>query len=150
MSGDEQDQAEPEDQPKPRPRSEFEEGVQHFGNVLGGVMTRLLGERVTGQAIDPHKPLLGPNADLAIDKLGDTMGRLLNAAGRGLSAHPDRPVQALDETVRLANEPVETEEGVAPLTEGLRSLANGLYKTTEAVLDRVAPRKPKTSEAHEE
>ena len=119
--------------------SELEEGLHHLGNVLGGVATRLLGSRVTGRAVE-DKPTISPAADDLITGVGDNLGRLLNAAGRALEAHPTAPGAALDAATREAATPVDAAEGEAPLTEGLRALGRGLAATTEAVLDRVAPR----------
>lgn len=119
--------------------SELQEGLHHLGNVLGGVATRLLGPRVTGRTVE-DKPTISPEADELITGVGDNLGRLLNAAGRALEAHPTAPGAALDAATREAATPVETPEGEAPLTHGLKALGRGLAATSEAVLDRVAPR----------
>jgi hypothetical protein len=120
--------------------SELEEGLHHLGNVLGGVATRLLGSRVTGRRVE-SRPTISPATDELIADVGDNLGRLLHAAGKALEAHPTAPGAALDEATRTAGTPVETAAGEAPLTEGLRSLGRGLAATSEAVLDRIAPRK---------
>lgn len=126
------------------PPSDLEDGLHHLGRAFGGVLTRLLGPRVTGQPLDPEKPVLGPEADRVVGEVGDTMGRWLHAAGTSLKDHPTRPGKVIDQTVRHAADDVSTREGETVLTEGLRSFAGGMYKATEAVLDKVAPRKPKT------
>lgn len=120
--------------------SELEEGVESLGRVIGGVATRLFGERVTGRKVDPEKPAISDEADAAISQLGDNLGRLLSAAGRALQEHPVEPKKAVDDVRMHAADPVETEDGEAPLTAGLRDLAQGVYRSTEAVLDKVAPR----------
>ena len=127
-----------------RQRSELEEGAEHLGRALGGVMTKLLGKKVTGREPDTERPVLGPEADQALDQAGATVGRWLNAAGRALQEHPTSPTRAVEEAGRVSREePMPDEEGLAPLSVGLKSLGKGLYKTTEAVLDKVAPRKPR-------
>jgi hypothetical protein len=123
--------------------SELEVGIDQLGKVFGGVMTRLLGAGVTGRATNPERSVLGAEADRTVDQVGDTVGRFLKAAGESLKAHPTDPIQVVGETLKHSADPVEAREGEAPLTEGIRSLAGGLYKTTEAILDLVAPRKPK-------
>lgn len=136
---------EPDDAPQTDPPedggldSELEEGLHHLGNVLGGVATRLLGSGITGRKV-AEKPTISPAADDLISDVGDNLGRLLNAAGKALEAHPTAPGAALDAATREAANPVEAPEGEAPLTEGLRALGRGLAATSEAVLDKVAPR----------
>ena len=71
--------------------------------------------------------------------MGANLGRLFNAAGRALESHPSAPGAALDAAARDASTPVSPAEG-GPLTAGLRSLGRGLAATSEAMLDRVAPR----------
>jgi hypothetical protein len=137
---DASDENHPSDAPKKDGLdSELEEGLHHLGNVLGGVATRLLGSRVTGRAVK-DKPTISPAADDLITDVGDNLGRLLNAAGKALEAHPTAPGAALDAATREAATPVETPDGEAPLTQGLKALGRGLAATSEAVLDRVAPR----------
>lgn len=121
--------------------SELEDGLHHLGNVLGGVATRLLGSSVTGRRVD-ERPSISPEADAIITDLGDNLGRLFQAAGRALESHPTDPGAALDAAARATSHPVSPGEGEAPLTAGLRSLGRGLAATSEAMLDRVAPRKP--------
>ncbi len=131
-----------------RERSELEDGVEHLGRAFGGLMSKLLGEKVTGIQVEPDKPVLSPQADAAVEEIGELAGRWLSAAGRGLKQHPGSPGRAMESMLEKRHEEVETTEGVAPLTAGLKDLAGGLYKSTEAVLDKVAPRKPKADEAH--
>ena len=135
------------DAPSPPPPlgSELEDGLQHLGNVLGGVATRLLGSSVTGRSLD-ERPSISPQADALITDVGDNLGRLFHAAGRALESHPTEPGAALNAAARSASEPVSPEVGEAPLTAGLRSLGRGLAATSEAMLDRVAPRKPSGGE----
>ena len=123
--------------------------MHHLGRTMGGLATRLLGQKITGLEVDPDKPVISKEADQAIEELGSAAGRWLDAAGKGLRAHPDSPSAALDEMMSQREVEVEPPEGVAPLTAGLRSLAGGLYKSTEAVLDKVAPRKAKASDQTE-
>jgi len=134
-------ETESEDGGAERVASELEEGMHHLGRTMGGLATRLLGQKITGLEVDPDKPVISKEADQAIEDLGSAAGRWLDAAGKGLRAHPDSPSAALDEMMSHREVEVDTPEGVAPLTAGLRSLAGGLYKSTEAVLDMVAPRK---------
>ena len=141
----------PDDEaPPPRRGSELEEGLNHMARVASGLATRLFGEKVTGRPMDPDKPTISPEADDVVAGLADNLGRIFNAAGNAMKEHPTRPGRMLNETMEHIREPVESEAGVAPLTSGLRSLADGFFHTTEAVLDRVAPRRPKSDEPDEE
>ena len=132
------------------PHSELEEGLAHLGRALGGLTSRLLGERVTGIPVPPDRPAVSPEVDAVVEQVGDSLGRLMRATGEGLRRHPTRPLQALEEATRLSREPIEAPEGVGPVTVGLRSLASGLGATAEAVLDKVAPRRPAEPETPEE
>lgn len=138
-----------EDTP-PRSGSELEEGLNHMAKVASGLATRLFGENVTGRPTDPNKSTLSPDADDVVTGLGDNLGRMFNAAGNALKEHPTRPGRMLNETLDNIRAPITVEDGGAPLTSGLRSLADGLFHTTEAVLDRVAPRRPGTDKDGEE
>jgi hypothetical protein len=138
------------DDAPPRPGSELEEGLDHMARVASGLATRLFGENVTGRPTDPNRATLSPEADDVLTGLGDNLGRMFNAAGKALQEHPTRPGRMLNETMDHIREPVAVEDGGAPLTSGLRSLADGLFHTTEAVLDRVAPRRPVGDEDGEE
>lgn len=129
-----------------RDGSELGEGLDHLGRAVGGVLTRLLGPRYTQVELDPERPVLGREADEALERAGATMGRWLRAAGDGLRAHPTDPVRALDHLAKHKDDgDLELREGEAPLAAGMRSLAGGLYRSTEAVLDVVAPRRPKAA-----
>ena len=131
---------------EPPPRSsasELEEGLDHLTRAVGGVLTQLLGTRYTQVELDPKRPVISPQADRAVERAGARMGRWLRAAGEGLTEHPTDPVAALDHASKHRREEVETREGEAPLAAGARALAGGLYRSTEAVLDVVAPRRPK-------
>lgn len=125
------------------PGSELEEGLDHLGKAVGGLLTRLLGPRYTQVELEPDKPVLGAEADAAVDRAGATMGRWLKAAGDGLKSHPTDPIAALDHASKHRDEEPELREGEAPLAAGARAFAGGLYRSTEAVLDAVAPRRPK-------
>jgi len=132
---------------KKRERSELEEGVERVSHVVGGVLTRLLGPKVTGVPLDPDKPTVSPDADKAIEDAGERVGRFLHAVGQGLRAHPDDPAKAWDEARHAPEEP-HPADGETALTEGVRAFASGILKTTEKALDRIAPRTsgPSTSE----
>ncbi|MCB9778993.1 MAG: hypothetical protein H6742_10550 [Alphaproteobacteria bacterium] len=131
----------PEADPAVDPESELEAGLDHLGKAVGGVLTRLLGPRYTKVELDPERPVLGAEADRAVERAGDRMGRWLRATGDGLKAHPTDPIRALDHAAKHKDEDVEVREGEAPFAAGARALASGLYRSTEAVLDVVAPRR---------
>jgi hypothetical protein len=133
---------------KKRDRSELEEGVEHIGQMVGGVLTRLLGEKVTGVPIDPDKPTVSADADKAIEDAGQRVGRFLHAVGKWMRAHPDDPSKAWEEAREHPEEPHPT-EGETELTEGVRAFVGGVLKTTEKAFDRISPRKsdPSTSES---
>ncbi len=121
-------------------RSELEEGVEHVSQVVGGVLTRLLGEKVTGVPIDRDKPTVSPDADKAIENAGERVGRFLHAVGKSLRAHPDDPSRAWEEARQHPEEP-QPAEGETALTEGVRAFAGGILKTTESALGRISPRR---------
>ena len=129
-------------------RSELEEGVEHLGQMVGGVLTRLLGEKVTGVPIDRDKPTVSADADKAIEDAGQRVGRFLHAVGKGMRAHPDDPSKAWEEAREHPEEP-HPAEGETELTEGVRAFVGGVLKTTEKALDRISPRKsgPSTEES---
>ena len=141
----------PENAPPPedRPESELEQSMHHLGKTLGGVMGRLFGEKATGIKVDPETPVLGKDGDEALEVLGQEMGRWLRAAGEGLRQHPTAPGKAVEVMKEVSAAEVEVEEGSSPLSQGLRTFASGLYRSTEAVLDKVAPRRPKPEEEAE-
>ena len=130
--------------PKPeRETSELEQGLNALGRTVGGVMTRLLGSRYTQVELDPDKPVISREADEAMERAGESLGRWLKATGEGLKTHPTDPIKAMEHAGRHKDEAPELREGEAPLAAGMRVLAGGLYRSTEAVLDVVAPRRPK-------
>lgn len=131
--------------PKKAARSELEDAAAGIGRALGGVMTQLFGPGVTGIAPPADRPVISPEADDAIDRGGARLGQWLHGAGEALAHHPLDPSRMVDDANRIAHEPMPSEPGLTPLSIGLRSLAGGLYKTAEAVLDQVAPRKAKAA-----
>ena len=129
-------------------RSELEEGVEHLGQMVGGVLTRLLGEKVTGVPIDHDKPTVSAEADKAIEDVGQRVGRFLHAVGQGMRAHPDDPSKAWEEAREHPDEP-HPAEGETELTEGVRAFVGGVLKTTEKALDKISPRKSDESAGEE-
>jgi hypothetical protein len=127
------------------PRSELEDAAAGIGRALGGVMTQLFGTGVTGIEPPTGRPVISTEADDAIDRGGARLGQWLHGAGEALAHHPLDPARVVDDASRIRQEPMPSEAGLTPLSIGLRSLAGGLYKTAEAVLDQVAPRKQKTA-----
>lgn len=124
-----------------RPPSELEEGLSKLGDAVETLTGRLLGEKVLGKAVPADRVAISPAADEAVEKVGEDLGRLLYQAGEGLKAHPLRPDEALHTAKDV--DPAPPPEGLSPLSGGLLNLGSGLFKVTEAVLDKVAPRKPK-------
>ncbi len=118
--------------------SELQAGIEQVGKVLGGVLTGLLGSRSTG--IKPTDgPILGKGADEKLHELGDRVGRVLNAAGQHLSEDPSHPAKALERSWTDRDAPVDVDDGDTPLSVGLRAFAKGLSRTTESLLDQIAP-----------
>lgn len=126
-----------------RDKSELERGLENFGRALTGVTARLLGPRSVGRETLPPEAAISPEADAALEKVGEDLGRVLHAAGEALKEHPLDPEEALKAAKERASEPVVAEEGWSPLASGLANLGGGLAKVAEGVLDVVAPRKPK-------
>lgn len=123
----------------PRKQSELEAGVEQVSKVVGGVITTLFGSRATGLA-RPEGPVLGEDADDALQRLGSSLGRVLHAAGRELEADPSNPGRALGRSLEPEESPeLQLDEDDAPLSAGLRSFARGLSRTTEVLLDQVVP-----------
>jgi hypothetical protein len=133
---------------KKSPRSDLEDGVQHISQVMGGVLTRLLGEKVTGVPLDRDKPTVSADADKAIEDAGEKVGRFLHAVGKGLRHHPDDPSKAWEEAREHPEEPHPV-EGETALTEGVRAFAGGVLKTTEKALDRIVQRRTKEPSGEE-
>ena len=123
--------------------SELDRGLESLGKVVEGVAGRLLGPKVLGKGELPDGPALSEDADRAIEEAGETVGKLLNAAGVALKEHPLDPSAAVRTAQAHTDDPVPTPEGYSPLVGGMRSLGGGLFKVAEGVLDKVAPRKPK-------
>lgn len=131
--------------------SELEQGIEQVGRVVGGVLTQLVGSRYTKVELDPEKPILGTEADEAVKRLGSTVGRWLLATGEGLKNNPTDPIAALEHVSQHHDVDPELREGEAPLAAGARVLADGFMRSTEALLDVVAPRKrPAGSEPTDE
>jgi hypothetical protein len=130
--------------PDPGPRrSELEDAAAGVSRAVGGLLTQLLGEKVTGLPAAQDRPVISEEADAAVERGTEAVGRWLRGAGEALADHPLAPSAALEEAQRIGREPVPPEPGLTPLSIGLRSLARGLFRTTEAALDQVAPRKPR-------
>ncbi|MFN7144808.1 MAG: hypothetical protein ACK4YP_13610 [Myxococcota bacterium] len=129
-----------------REKSELERGFESLGKALTGVTGRLLGPKAIGRETLPPEPAISPEADEAVSKAAEDLGRLLNAAGEALKAHPLEPAEALKTARAKTEEPVVAEEGWSPLAAGLVNLGGGLAKVAEGVLDAVAPRKTKTAD----
>lgn len=126
-----------------RDKSELEQGLASFGRVLEGVTGRLLGPKAIGKSTLPEQVALSPEADAALARAGEDLGRLLNAAGEALKEHPLDPAEAVKAARVHTADPVIPEEGWSPLAAGLVNLGGGLAKVAEGVLDVVAPRKPR-------
>lgn len=132
-----------------RDKSELERGIESLGKALTGVTGRLLGPKAIGRETLPPEPAISPEADEAVSKAAEDLGRLLNAAGEALKAHPLEPAEALKTARAKTDEPVVAEDGWSPLAAGLVNLGGGLAKVAEGVLDVVAPRKSKTPEGED-
>jgi hypothetical protein len=126
-----------------RDKSEFERGIESLGRALTGVTGRLLGPKAIGRETLPPESAISPEADETLAKVGDDLGKLLNAAGAALEAHPLDPAAAVREARAHTSDEVHPEEGWTPLAAGLVKLGGGLAKVAEGVLDVVAPKKPK-------
>jgi hypothetical protein len=131
--------SDPKDDRPPRKPSELEAGVEQVSKVVGGVITTLFGSRATGLP-RPKGPVLGDEADDALERLGSSLGRVLHAAGRQLEADPAHPGRALGRSLEPEESPeLQIDEDDAPLSAGLRSFARGLSRSTEVLLDQVVP-----------
>lgn len=126
-----------------RDKSELERGFESLGRALTGVTGRLLGPKAIGRETLPPESAISPEADETLAKVGDDLGKLLNAAGAALEAHPLDPAAAVREARAHTSDEVHPEEGWTPLAAGLVKLGGGLAKVAEGVLDVVAPKKPK-------
>lgn len=127
-------------------KSDLETAVDDLGKLATGLAGKLFGPKLVGKdKLDPDQPVLSPEADRAIDQVGENIGRLLHAAGEGLKKRPLDPVQALGEAEQAARaeELPPPPEGWSELSGGLKNLAEGFGSVAEGVLDVVAPRKPK-------
>lgn len=134
----------------PGEASELEQGIEQVGRVVGGVLTQLVGSRYTKVELDPEKPVLGAEADETVKRLGSTLGCWLLATGEGLQNNPTDPIAALEHVSKHHDVDPELREGEAPLAAGARVLASGVIRSTEALLDAVAPRKTKPETAPDE
>lgn len=126
-----------------RDKSELERGFESLGKALTGITGRLLGPKAIGREALPPETAISPEADEAIEKVGEDLGRLLHAAGEALKEHPLDPAEAVKAAKAHTADPVEPEDGWSPLAAGIANLGGGLAKVAEGVLDVVAPRKPK-------
>ncbi len=129
------------DKPPRDASSELQAGVEQVSKVVGGVLSNLFGTRATGIP-RPESPVLGEEADATLRELGATVGRALHAAGQQLEADPAHPARAIERSWadRDTAPALEVEEDDAPLSAGVRTLARGLSRTTEVLLDQlVAP-----------
>ena len=106
-------EAEPQDDAADRVASDLEDGVESLGRDFEGAMTRLFGERITGQKIDPEKPVLGEDTDKALGQVSQSLGRLLNAAGKSMQDNPTRPGNEHPPTPRTMPG-VDRESGLHP------------------------------------
>jgi hypothetical protein len=119
--------------------------VDRIGRTMWGVGSRLFGSKV----IPPpsgEPDAISPDAAVAIEAAGATVGRWLHAAGKAIEAHPFDPGAAVQQAQEHINDIPEAEEGETVLTAGVREFGGGLYKVAEGVLDVVAPRKRPESE----
>lgn len=130
----------------PKQSSELEKGLEALGRSVEGLTARLLGPKAIGKETIPETPVISPEADQALEAVGNQLGRLLNATGEALKAHPLDPIEAANSATQHSNDPVSPAEGWSPLAQGMRNLGSGLWKVTESALDVVAPRKPKEPE----
>ncbi|MSP54718.1 MAG: hypothetical protein EXR69_03800 [Myxococcales bacterium] len=115
------------------------EAVDRIGRSAWGLGTRLFGPKWMPPPRGDQTPL-SPEAEVAIQVAGATLGRWLHAAGKGLEAHPKDPIAAVTAAREQLSEVPEPAEGETVLTAGVRELGGGLYKIAEGVLDVVAPR----------
>lgn len=128
------DETEPQGGP-----DEITEAVDRIGRSAWGLGTRLFGPKVMPPPKGDQTPI-SPEAEVAIQAAGATVGRWLHAAGKALEAHPKDPIAAVKEAREHIEEVPEHAEGETVLTAGVRELGGGLYKVAEGVLDVVAPR----------
>ena len=129
------------------PRSDLEQGLESFGRVIEGVAGRLLGPKAVGREELSSTPTLSKETDEALTAAGADLGRFFQAAGEAMKDHPLEPKAAAREAKARVDEPVVADPGWSPLSTGLRTFGEGLFKVAEGVLDQVAPRKSKTPPA---
>lgn len=125
------------------PKSELDEGLASLNRVVNGVAGRLLGPRILGRDTLPETPAISPEADAAVERAGEVVGRILHTTGEALKEHPLDPVGLLDAVQHPTDGPVPAAEGWSPLAGGLKTFGEGMMAVAEGVLDKVAPKKPK-------
>lgn len=119
--------------------------VDRIGRTMWGVGTRLFGSKVIPPPLG-EPDAISPDAAVAIEAAGATVGRWLHAAGKAIEAHPFDPGAAVQQAQEHINDIPEAKDGETVLTAGVREFGGGLYKVAEGVLDVVAPRKRPDSE----
>lgn len=135
-----------------RKRTDLASAVDDVGRVATGVVGRLLGPKAVGKQ-DLEEMPLDPRIDRAVTKVGDAVGRVLQAVGHGLESHPLDPEQAVhDISSRLREKaPPEKKEGWSAFSTGIETLVGGVGVVADRVIDRVsAELQPKKAQQAEE
>ena len=125
------------------PKSDLDAGLESLSRVVNGVAGRLLGPKAIGRETLSETPAISEEADAAVGRAGDLVGKLLHTTGEALKEHPLDPVGVIHAVQHPSEEPVPTPEGWSPLAGGIRTLGEGVMAVAEGVLDKVAPKKPK-------
>lgn len=124
-------------------KSELDAGLESLGRVMNGVAGRLLGPKAIGRETLSETPAISPEADAAVERAGDLVGRILHTTGEAMKEHPLDPVGILNAVQHPSDDPAPALEGWSPLAGGLRTLGEGMMAVAEGVLDKVAPKKTK-------